>query len=111
MSVTISPTYYTSAVIVIASFYCIIFGDTTTLGEFQLTYANNAALSGAEKMVVAVTDPMTQYNPTVLIGYATPTTTSATTFKLRYLRNANTASVRTRNATSTGQMYAIEVSA
>ena len=118
MSVTITPQKSTSVILVLSMFRANIL-DTASdlvLGNFQITNSSNTALSGAESMPVGtlrftVTASPRLWMPICLVGYSAPATTSATTYKLRF--NSQNASITTEleNNDSTGQMYAIEVSA
>jgi len=118
MSVTITPQKNTSSILVLSMFRVNVL-DTASdlvLSNFQLTNSSNTALSGAEAMPVGTLRFTTTANPRLwmpicLVGYSSPATTSATTYKLRF--NSQNASITTEleNNDSTGQMYAIEVSA
>ena len=106
ISVTITPQKSDSAVLLI----WIVNGQAPT-GEFlrlQITDNSNNAISGAENTNMGSTG--TTLTSCVLVGYSTPATTSATTYKGRFLSNFG-GSVELRNNLTTGQLYAIEVSA
>jgi hypothetical protein len=110
MSVTITPQKSDSAILV-----CAIFdarGSTTTTGDmhFQITDSSNNAISGAQDSRYGVTDARELRSPVFLLAYATPATTSATTYKLRFRCSIGTVEIR-NSTNSTGQLYAIEVSA
>jgi hypothetical protein len=110
MSVTITPQKSDSAIIIIATF----FNDTSgsgsdNRGAFQITDSSNNVILGTPTLGDYSTDAFVQ-NVATMIGYATPATTSAVTYKLRFYQ-VSTTSVRVLNADMTGQMYAIEVSA
>ena len=107
MSVTISPTKNTSAVIVLASFDAIARSGSGT-ATFAITDASNVALSGAEARGV---DDDAFRVPVTILGYSTPATTSATTYKLRFLAYTSGGNAEAINGTTIGQMYAIEVGA
>ena len=110
ISVTITPQKNTSAILLIWSG---VAGDLSaaTYIDMQITDSSNNAISGAEKARFGSNVSGTLYTPVVIVGYATPATTSATTYKGRFAATtANTMGIY--NSTySTGQMYAIEVSA
>jgi hypothetical protein len=111
MSVTITPQRDTSAIIILVSFLgrLTVSPAGTCVGAYQITDSSNNALSGATTGFgsISVTDTR---SPLTLLGYATPATTSPVTYKLRF--NATTPATNTvTNATQTGQLYAIEVSA
>jgi hypothetical protein len=115
MSVTITPTRNTSAVMVIASF----FGQTQAAGvnlagAVEITDASNnriGGLSNDQFGLYGSQNSGTQFIGVFsnIIGYATPATLSATTYKLRFRAGSGTFQIR--NDPQTGQMYAIEVSA
>jgi hypothetical protein len=119
MSVTITPQINTSAIIVLATGYWQIgftTGVTNQRGEYAITDSSNNILSGGNVSVGATsltfTSPATIDGRLELLGYSTPATQNATTYKLRF--RALPASGVTNallNSTTTGQMYAIEVSA
>jgi hypothetical protein len=46
-----------------------------------------------------------------LIAYASPGTTSATTYKARFCREGASGTVYVQNAQTTGQLYALELKA
>jgi hypothetical protein len=102
MSVTITPQKSNSMILVIAS---INSGSSTGRATFALTDSSNNLLSGAERM-----DERLETGNMTIIGYNTPATTSAVTYKMRFLKSTSgTATVY--NDINTGQMFAIEVSA
>lgn len=106
MSVTITPQKSTSAIIIAAVFNAQSAGTTTA--EYQIADSSNNAISGAQEVPHGGgTNPTQGMN---MWAYATPATTSAVTYKLRFKGDvANQAIVQ--NDLATGQMYAIEVSA
>lgn len=118
MTVTISPTKSDSAVIVAALFY----GQTQmastvskNVAHYQITDSSNNAISGAQDFGIG-SENVAQNNsfyyvPVHIWAYATPATTSAVTYKLRFKANAANMVAYTSNQASTGQMYAIEVAA
>jgi len=112
MSVTITPTKSTSAVIVIASFLALAQTSPSAVifASYRITDSSNNAISGAEKIDLALYSGTEIDSGLVLIGYATPATTSATTYKLRFQAGASDTALVANN-TNTGQMYAIEVGA
>jgi hypothetical protein len=107
MSVTITPQKSDSAILVFA-----IFDAGTSSADqsiiFRITDSSNNPLSGAEECWAGASTILYQ-TPYNLVGYATPATTSAVTYKLRF-RGAG-ATLIVYNNQQTGQMYAIEVSA
>ena len=118
MSVTITPQKSDSAVLVIATFRNT--NENATNDEvrsiFSLTDSSNNALSGAEQAVYgtsSITGTGTRVTDdfAVILGRSTPATISATTYKLRFQAISASCTVRVVNQFTTGQMYAIEVSA
>ena len=109
MSVTITPTKSTSAIIVLVSCMVIGPGATSQIVLLRITDSSNNAISGAEGSYVGLANGDNLSLNQTIIGYATPATTSAVTYKLRFSVNAGTGSVN--NAIATGQIYAIEVAA
>jgi hypothetical protein len=117
LSVTITPQQNTSAVILIASCRVRIEDANSGIagvGILQITDnsdnavsgaqgANFTAFAGAANEILLVTG--------TLIGYATPATFNATTYKLRFGVSNAVATLTLENASNTGQLYAIEVSA
>lgn len=118
MSVTITPQTNTSAVIIIAT--CM--GQADHAGQspymhFRISDSSNNAISGAQDGLFGMNNTervsgqtQSSFLLVTQIGYATPATTSATTYKWRF-RSAVGNTVYVQNATQTGQMFAIEVSA
>jgi hypothetical protein len=108
LSVTITPQKSDSAIFVIWSHQSA--PSNGALQFAQLTDNSNNALSGAEGIVTG--SSANSFNTvSVIVGYSTPATTSATTYKARF-RTGNAIQVcNLLNATITGQLFAIEVSA
>jgi hypothetical protein len=118
ISVTITPQKSTSAVLVVSSSFIIPFdaSSATVTQNMQITDSSNNAISGAEAAAIGTqnftyTGNGTHRQMVVLVAYATPATTSPVTFKLRFKSEVATTTSRIFNATTTGQMYAIEVGA
>ena len=118
MSVTITPQKSTSAVLILSTFSAVILDTASNLvlSNFQITDSSNNPISGAQALPFGslrftVTANPRLWVPLCFVGYATPATTSATTYKLRF--NSQNASITTslQNNTNAGQMFAIEVSA
>jgi hypothetical protein len=122
MSVTITPQKNDSAVLIIANFR-ITFESTTDVnlypGLLLVTDASNNAISGAQSGTIGVFNLAREsagsarqaFGIIQMIGYATPATTSAVTYKLRFSAPNANVTVTINNNLNTGQMYAIEVSA
>lgn len=118
MSVTITPQKSTSAIIILANFNLRTYRTSNTAETFiQITDASNNAISGSQNSfytIQAITATQV-YNDVKAseIAYATPGTTSAVTYKLRFriATAANSGEAIVLNNSNTGQMYAIEVAA
>jgi hypothetical protein len=118
MSVTISPQKNDSAVIVIASFQAQVENASGINSQvvYEITDSSNNPISGAENNLFGLfrftfTDSGFVNDSFTLIGYATPATINATTYKLRFKKDGTNTTATVRNSATTGQMYAIEVSA
>ena len=109
MSVTITPQKSTSALLILATFIGRIVG-TNNNAEFRIADNSNNAVSGAEagRLTISSSDVGA---PLALLGYVTPATTSAVTYKLRLRVTGGGDTADVRNSVMTGQMFAIEVSA
>jgi len=109
-SVTITPTSATSNIIVVFSGEVV--SDTAGMPamEIQITDSSNVALSGAEGSFFGnFNSGEYSYNNAIMIGYASPASTSAQTYKARFLSAGSSAKIR--GDLNTTQMYALEVSA
>ena len=107
ISVTITPQKSDSAILVVWS-VLLRNSNANSNTNIQITDNSNNALSGSEIAVFT----SSQNNAPILfttIGYSTPATTSATIYKGRFSASADTSTLL--NASNTGQLYAIEVSA
>jgi hypothetical protein len=122
MSVTITPQKNNSAVLLIASFRWTAESTTDVnnyAGELIVTDASNNPISGAENGISGVFNFARESTGSTrqalgliqMIGYSTPETTSAVTYKLRFAAPNANVTITIANAGITGQMYAIEVSA
>jgi hypothetical protein len=118
MSVTITPQKSDSAILILATLNTQTSSLTTGdhRGAFQITDNSNNALSGAQSGIFgdnnySFSGQAEHGNSLSFVGYSTPATTSATTYKLRFRSLAATTTLLAVNANHTGQMYAIEVSA
>jgi hypothetical protein len=108
ISVTITPQRSDSAIILIWSAYA----STSASGVYvfrRITDNSNNAISGAQEHAMGTSLGGLAFIATTAIAYATPATTSATTYKGRFQVNSGTGTLQ--NQVQTGQMYAIEVSA
>jgi hypothetical protein len=107
ISVTISPTKNDSAILILWVFLA----DNEDAGrsfQARISDADNNALSGAETAAL-FSSARTQAMQTV-VGYSTPATTNAVTYKGR-IRSINANQVAILNASNTGQLYALEIGA
>jgi hypothetical protein len=109
MSVTITPQKDNSALLLIASALVDVTG-TAARGDFQITDSSNNAISGAQGSLFGSGTSFLE-GPLVLLAYATPATTSAVTYKMRFRAISGSFTVKSRNNIMTGQMYALEISA
>lgn len=122
-SVTITPTKNTSALIILAAGFVNPGSSSTNenLCSLQITDSSNVAVSGADTVGFGLlnatrsTSSIEFTSGFTLVGYATPATTSAVTYKLRFKSRLSTTTTFTLNnpaaGGATGQMYAIEVGA
>ena len=109
LSVTITPQKSNSAILLILAVQ--VRNDASGGGtSVQITDAANTPVAGAVETIVA-TGGDTSQGFITCIAYHTPATTSATTYKGRFRRQAGTGNSIIRNNLNTGQIYAIEVSA
>jgi hypothetical protein len=114
MSVTITPQKSTSAVLIIANISVNMDNASgACFGNLRITDSSANAISGAEGgFFGSQTTNSLPYHIITLMAYATPATTSATTYKLQFKTDTGSPQViSVNNNTQTGQMYAIEVSA
>jgi hypothetical protein len=118
MSVTITPQKNDSIVLIIATCY----GNTAWstgddgVGIFTITDNSNNAISGAEVMPwgtagLTGTGSRQTFAAVNLLARDAPGSTNAKTYKLRFRSSSSNTTSSALNASSTGQMYAIEVSA
>jgi hypothetical protein len=114
LSVTITPSYTNSAIMLICTGYMQVNSGTTTilLGSVRITNSSNTAISGTQDVTMGtVIDFGQAYNSYAIFAWDTPNTISATTYKLRF-RSANSgATTQLSHVSTTGQLFAIEVSA
>ena len=109
ISVTITPQKSTSTILVLWAAACLKVAGAE-LVVLQITDSSNVALSGAEGGRVGDGNAASDRAFMTLIGYSTPATTSATTYKGRFA-SVSLTTVTIENSNNTGQLYAIEVSA
>jgi hypothetical protein len=119
ISVTITPTRNTSTILLLWVARAQILGSGSNgnfRGQLRITDSANVAQSGSQEGTygyvasTGLTDA-TLYHHIALVGWASPATLSAVTYKgqFRVLAGSNTNTID--NANNTGQLYAIEVAA
>ena len=115
MSVTITPQKSDNAVLILTFADGVATGSSgsSAYGRLAITDSSNNAISGAQdnRFGTNVATTGAHFAMAVLVAYATPATTSAVTYKLRFQVDSANITLQLRNATTTGQMYAIEVAA
>jgi len=114
MSVTITPQKSDSALIILSTCsHALTRGaDGVTRGSLRLADSSDNALSGSENNLQGNGNATRSFqNYTTLVGYVTPATTSAVTYKLQFRIQDTGVTHTIQNAATTGQIYAIEVSA
>ena len=116
LSVTITPTSASSVIYVISSSRART-RDASSTGStinLQITDSSDVALSGAEELQLSPgmggASSVSLFAQQGLIGFDSPASTSAQTYKLRFKQNSATETT-IENASSTGQLIAIEVAA
>jgi hypothetical protein len=115
MSVTITPQKNNSAILLITKalgFQTFTSPNSDNRGQFQITDSSNNQISGAQSIMGQTGSSVgtTFEADVILIGWSTPATINATTYKTRF-RSFGTSTTGLRNGQVVGQMYAIEVSA
>jgi hypothetical protein len=112
MSVTITPSSATSVILIVCSVMIgTVRGSANTGANLRITDASNNPISGAERIEPFIGDVLSFDAVLTFIAYATPASTSATTYKLQFSVNTNTITATVKNNVQTGQIYAIEVAA
>ena len=109
ISITITPQKSDSALLLIWTAAALHFSTSNFL-LLQIADTSNNPISGAESPAIGSTTTAHFEAPITLIGYATPATTSAVTYKGRFRVSAS-GTGRLVNASATGQLFALEVSA
>jgi hypothetical protein len=110
ISVTITPQKSDSAILL---FWAFVVNKGAAVEEafLQITDASNNGISGANNSSAGTGAANFFIAQQILIGYATPATTSATTYKGRFRSALGTTLNLFNSSRSNGQLYAIEVSA
>ena len=111
ISVTITPQKSDSAIIIIWAAYHAPTGGSSNATALLITDSSNNGISGVTDAVVGHAASTNIFDYATVIAYDTPATTAATTYKGRFYTITSGSTSRILNGTSTGQMYAIEVSA
>jgi hypothetical protein len=106
ISVTITPQKSDSAILLLWTARVVSNGAYATL---LITDSSNNPIVGSETQSGDGTDALSTGSRA--IGWATPATTSATTFKGRFFTNNVAGAADINNGATTGQLFAIEVSA
>lgn len=116
INVTITPRSSTSTLIIIATLQVINYGSTGTnhKAEFCITDSSNNAISGAQSAEIGIANYSYSgtYNNNhyvTMIGYVSPATTNAVTYKVRYKSVNSNNIVEIMGPTRTSQMLAIEI--
>lgn len=119
MSVTITPQVATSLIYVWVTGFGVTRSATSgsNQSKIQITTSGNTPLSGAEDnrygwsnftLAGGNTDI---YVPISILGYHAPGSTAAATYKARFCSGISTTTTFLDNATTTGQIIAVEVTA
>ena len=114
ISVTITPTSSDSDVLLLWVFTqnAQNGGATHTRAQYQITDNSNVAISGAEGMLTGLLiSTLQSFAGQTLIGYDSPATTSATTYKGRFKAFEASQTANISNNLNTGQLFALEISA
>ena len=112
ISVTITPTSADSDVMLIWTANAFCSTGTIEFGYAQITDASNNSISGANDAEFGIASSADLYFPFTLIGFDSPATTSATTYKGRFRTHSTGGQLELRNsARLDGQLIALEISA
>jgi hypothetical protein len=110
VTVTITPTSATSNIMIVFSGEAVCDNAAVNSMEIQITDSSNVAISGAEGSFFGnFSSTVYSYNNAIMIGYASPASTSAQTYKVRF--RASSGLVKIRGNLNTTQLFAIEVGA
>jgi hypothetical protein len=114
-SVTITPKSTSSSIIVIASFLGIVVNSASghNLGSYQITDSANTGLSGATNQSIGALNYTNVngyfYAPVTMMGFVSPNSISAQTYKLRFQSFSAATTTYVAGATTTTQLFAIEL--
>jgi len=111
LSVTITPQKNDSAVLLLAVVALSGQAGTANVVRLQITDNSNNPISGAEGTSIGVNVAASTFNSGIMLARDTPATINATTYKLRFCHTGGGSTAFILNTNSTGQLYAIEVSA
>ena len=114
ISVTITPQKSTSAIILIWATNVSVYVSSGTRAEsrYVITDSSNNIIGGLTRLAVQASSSTNIIDSFMtLIRYDTPATTSAITYKGRFLLNNGTAADLLNGTFGAAQLYAIEVSA
>jgi hypothetical protein len=109
ISVTITPQKATSAILLIWS-AGVQHITTSDFAKLQITDSSNVTISGAELLLIGSGTTSQFFCQIAFFAYDTPGSTAAKTYKGRFGVDAS-GTARLLNSSSTGQLFAIEVSA
>jgi hypothetical protein len=118
MSVTITPQKSNSVILIYAVFLAV--GTSSSTGDqrgiFRISDSSDNPLTGAENAQIGTVNysfagAWEHHSQQFMLGYVTPATDEAVTYKLRFRTLVATTTLFSLNGEMTGQMYAIEVSA
>lgn len=114
LNVTIAPQKSDSAILLLVLVRTSVTSSTGyPISYLQITDSSNVSVSGGEMEVgITAVSASTAYRvPATIIGYHSPATTSAVTYKTRFRTASANETLTLSNNFNTAQMYAIEVSA
>jgi hypothetical protein len=115
VSVTITPQATSNNVLLIATFTALILNSSTGInqGSYQITDSSNNQISGGNGIVGTFQYTQSSgyfYQAVTLIGFVSPNSIAAQTYKLRFKASAATTAYVNGGAADT-QLFAIELSA
>jgi len=110
ISVTITPTAATSDILLMWTAVGQRYGYSGAPFGVQITDSSNTAISGAENVRMETSGASGYWHFNV-VGYDSPATTSATTYKGRFRAVVASGTAALMNADTTAQLFAIEVGA
>lgn len=116
VSVTITPQATSNNVMLIATFTALIVNSSTGINEglYQITDSSNNQISGGNCIVGTFQYTHSSgflYQGVTLIGFVSPNSVSAQTYKLRFKAAGANTTVYVNGGAAETQLYAIELSA